>query len=141
MVLQHIHVCFLVFAIILAYPVMAQELDTAADSSTSQPLSDVSLDVRPVRCVTLREGQPCYVRLAVSWKSLEPISACLTSEQNEAQACWDNAVTGDFNANLYLSESTEWVLLDQSGADLGSVAVTVAWVYKSRRVRRRWRLF
>jgi len=101
----------------------------------------VMLSSQPISCVTLRQGQPCYIRLEVTWEADAPITACLTSSSSEAGACWENEQTGDFEVNLYLSETTEWVMQDSSGHRLGDVAVSVAWVYESRRGRRNWRLF
>lgn len=101
----------------------------------------VVLRARPISCATLREGQPCYVKFSMSWESNQPITACLVSEQNEASACWENDSAGEFRKELYLSETTEWNLQNKEGDSFGSVKVRVAWVYKSRRVRRNWRLF
>ncbi len=115
--------------------------DSTSDNSVLEVQPVVTLRARPTRCATLREGQPCYVRFSLSWESDQPITVCLVSEQNTTGKCWENELAGNFRKDLYLSETTEWNLQNIDGDSFGSVKVSVAWVYKSRRVRRNWRLF
>jgi len=114
---------------------------TFRDVSIKAAATQVRLIARPTRCVTLRQGQRCFIRLAVTWTSVSPISACLISDKNLARECWEQQTKGDFKADLYLSETTEWIMQDTNGQRLGDVEVTVAWVYDSRRGRRNWSLF
>ncbi len=101
----------------------------------------VQMQARPVSCVTLREGQPCFIKLTVSWESNNPIQACLISEQSPEGTCWRNERSGEFKADVSLTEDTVWRLLGNQGQSLAEVEVSVAWVYKSRKSRRNWRLF
>ncbi len=103
--------------------------------------ANVKLEARPVSCVTLREGQPCFIKLAISWQSDAPLDVCLVSDNTDAGECWSNEVSGTFKANLYLLETTVWQLRDGLGQTLDETEVSVAWVYQSRRGRRNWRLF
>ena len=96
---------------------------------------------KPERCVTLREGQPCYVKLKVSWTSRQPISVCIFDEGEVPLACWAEVVQGEYFGSQYLYETTRYTLRDSAGVELDESTVTVAWVYKSRRARKRWRLF
>lgn len=124
-----------------AQSLTSQETDTddALESAGSMP--EVILKARPISCATLRQGQPCYVKFSMSWESNQPISACLVSEQIDAGTCWENELSGEFRKNMYLSETTQWNLQTTEGESLGQVQVRVAWVYKSSRIRRNWRLF
>lgn len=127
----------------LCVTAVSAQTDTSAgiDEVSVNDVPEVTMKARPVSCVTLREGQPCFIKLSITWESTSPISACLISEQHRARECWVNASSGMFTANLYLSESTIWQLENSLGSSYGSVRVSVAWVYDSRRVRRNWRLF
>ncbi len=104
-------------------------------------MPEVVLRARPSSCITLREGLPCFVKLFIEWESTQPISACLVSDQNSAGECWEDALSGSFDASLYLTETTTWRFEDELDANYGSVQVSVSWIYDSRRVRRNWRLF
>lgn len=116
-------------------------LDAASNSIVNDSLPEVTLRARPISCATLRQGQPCYVRFSMSWESTQPISACLVSKQNNVGTCWENEISGKFKKELYLTETTSWDLQSIGGESLGQVKVSVAWVYRSSRVRRNWRLF
>jgi len=113
--------------------------DGASDSANSLP--EVTLKARPFSCATLRQGQPCYVRFSMSWESSQPITACLVSENSDVGTCWQNKMSGEFRKTMYLTETTRWDLQTLQGLSLGQVQVRVAWVYRSSRVRRNWRLF
>jgi len=105
-------------------------------------LPDVTLKVQPQRCVTLRRGQRCYLKLKMDWSSSEPINVCFFSDSHEVRACWENAVQGEFRKEVYLLDSTEWVLQDAMGRRFGDVTVEVSSSYnRRRRGWRGWRLF
>lgn len=116
-------------------------LNAAFNQRVSDSPPEVTLRARPISCATLRQGQPCYVRFSMSWESTQPISACLVSEQSDEGTCWENKNSGEFKKELYLTETTVWDLQSNSGESFGQVKVSVAWVYRSSRVRRNWRLF
>lgn len=102
---------------------------------------DLAFVVKPQRCVTLREGQPCYVKLSLSWNSVRPMSLCVFGTGEKPLNCWTNVSEGEFFATRYLVETTRYTLKDEEGVEWGESTVVVAWVYKSRRTRKRWRLF
>ena len=56
-------------------------------------------------------------------------------------ACWLGSRGEELILEQSLIESTHYSLRDATGEELVSAEVTVAWVYKTRRSRRRWRLF
>jgi len=116
-------------------------LVTVSRAQTSAPLPEVTLKSYPISCATLREGQPCFVKFSMSWESDQPITVCLISEQSDVGTCWNDAQSGRFRKDLYLSETTTWDLQTLQGLSLGQVKVSVAWVYRSGRVRRNWSLF
>jgi hypothetical protein len=99
------------------------------------------LSVRPQRCVTLREGQPCFVRLKLAWSSSESQDLCVYGQGEKPLACWLGSRGEELILEQSLLESTRYSLRDATGEELVSTEVTVAWVYKTRRSRRRWRLF
>jgi len=98
-------------------------------------------EVSPKRCVTLRQGQPCFVKVRIEWSSLEAVQVCVYGAANEKLKCWAAANSGSFVSPQTLPGTTEYVLVDSAGAELKRATVSVSWVYRKKRSKRRWRLF
>lgn len=98
-------------------------------------------NVSPNRCVTLRQGQPCFVRIRFEWQSSEVVKACVYGVEGEKLKCWQAAKEGVALIPQTLPNTTEFILVDDDGVELTRASVSVAWVYKKKRSKRRWRLF
>jgi len=103
--------------------------------------ADTQMTINPQRCVTLREGQPCYIRMKLSWNTSEPLTVCAYSDAEKPLACWNKSRGAVLTIEQQLLETTRFTLRSEAGDELASADVVFAWVYKSRRSRRRWRLF
>ena len=104
-------------------------------------LADTFVSVTPQRCVTLREGQPCFIRLRLVWEADPARSVCAYGVDVEPLACWQDSRGDVLVVEQRLLKNTPFTLRDADGVEVATTSVTVAWVYKSRRTRRRWRLF
>ena len=114
--------------------------DAAAQSNVSeQPKTEIK--VSPNRCVTLRQGQPCFVRVRFNWQSSEVVKACLYGVEGKELKCWQASSEGNAYIAQTLPNTTEYVLINDEGVELSRDSVSVAWVYKKKRSKRRWRLF
>lgn len=107
----------------------------------SDTASGVSFSISPKRCVTLRQGQPCFVRIRIEWQSSEMVKACVYADNGKQLTCWKAANGGRSVIAQTLAGTTAYVLADANGTELGRREVTVSWVYKKKRSNRRWRLF
>ena len=107
----------------------------------AQESAKAVFEVTPKRCVTLRQGQPCYVKVRFEWKSTETLQVCVYGVKNEKITCWDAASSGSVVMPQTLPGTTEYVLVDSAGTELSRASVSVSWVYRKKRSKRRWRLF
>jgi len=103
--------------------------------------SEVEFDVSPKRCVTLRQGQPCFVRLKFQWSAQETRQVCLYNLKGSKLKCWESVNRGSISLSQSLSNNTEYVLANADGLELQRTEVAVSWVYRKKRSKRRWRLF
>ena len=98
-------------------------------------------EVTPKRCVTLRQGQPCFVKLRFEWESMEAMQLCVYGVENKRLKCWTTATAGSIVMPQTLPGTTDYVLVDSAGVELNRATVSVSWVYRKKRSKRRWRLF
>lgn len=118
--------------VLMVMPVTAQ-----AEGAQQQIVFEVS----PMRCVTLRQGQPCFVRVRFEWQSTEILQLCVYGLENEELNCWDASSGGTFAIPQTLPKTTDYILIDSEGVELSRATVSVSWVYRKKRSKRRWRLF
>lgn len=121
-----------VFALLTLIPTMA----FAAENDEK-----VNFEVSPTRCVTLRQGQPCYVRLKFKWSADEDLEACLYNLDGSKLKCWTSTTKGTISLSESLTNTTEFILADAQGVELNRATVSISWVYRKKRSKRRWRLF
>lgn len=112
------------------------------------PLSSYATDklvtqfeATPNRCVTLRQGQPCFVRVKFQWQTSEAVQACLLDIEGTKIKCWPLALTGSIELSQTLPNTAEYILTDIDGVEIDRTSVVVSWVYRKKRSKRRWRLF
>jgi len=111
------------------------------NSALAQEADTVEFKVTPKQCVTLRQGQPCFVKLRFAWQSNEDLKACVYGIENEELKCWSAASSGSIVMSQTLPGTTEYILIDSEGIELNRATVSVSWVYRRKRSKRRWRLF
>jgi len=127
-----------VVTLFIASLALAQDTEsTEAQRSAKQ----ADFEISPNQCVTLRQGQPCFVRIRFNWVAPEPLQACLRNIDGENLACWQTAMQGAIVLPQTLPNSTEYSIVDADGLVISSATVSVSWVYRKKRSKRRWRLF
>ena len=107
----------------------------------AQQASELAFDVTPKRCVTLRQGQPCFAVIRFNWQSNDNKNVCLVEVGGPSIKCWDTVDKGAHLLSQNLSSTTEYILIDEDGVELQRAKIVVSWVYRTKRSRRRWRLF
>lgn len=102
------------------------------------------LNVKPARCVALRQGQVCYQRVTFHWHTRQAGNYCLFEDgQEQPLQCWQQLKRGQYKIDFQSPNNIRYVLREQSSMNPVSEAeITVAWVYKSKKKpRASWRLF
>lgn len=112
-----------------------------SNSVQAEDTSQTVFEVFPKRCVTLQQGQPCFVRIRFEWQSTDDMQLCVYGLENEKLKCWATANSGTFVTPQSLPGTTEYILIDSDGVELSRASVAVSWVYRKKRSKRRWRLF
>jgi Protein of unknown function (DUF3019) len=112
-------------------------------AGAQEPLKPEFL-ITPTRCIALHQGQICYQKFNIIWRTSNYSDYCLYQKGNEqAIYCWQAANQGslgyDFAHNstqtLQLINIKEKILVSES-------TIEVAWVYKANTRRKtHWRLF
>ncbi len=109
----------------------------------SEP-KNISLSVKPNRCITLNQGQSCYQKLLFTWSTPETGEYCLYQGVNANELiCWQGNQIHSFALD-FESEQNQYYFIQskESPEVLAKVQVKVAWIYKSRRGKTsNWRLF
>lgn len=100
-----------------------------------------TFEVSPKRCVTLRQGQPCFVRVRLEWQSTELLQVCVYGLEDKELKCWTATASGEMVIPQTLPGTTEYKLINSAGVELSRASVSVSWVYRKKRSKRRWRLF
>ena len=73
---------------------------------------DIDFEVSPNRCVTLRQGQPCYARVRFNWRSKKALAACIYILDGAKITCWKSSDTGSIVLTQTLPNTTEYILVD-----------------------------
>jgi len=128
-------VSLLPFGVCLVFTAFVSSVAMASD--TKSPVFNVT----PERCVTLRQGQPCFVRARFEWQSAEAMQVCVYGIEGKKLKCWTAVSGGRLVVPQTLPGTTDYVLADADGNELGRASIGVSWVYKKKGSKRRWRLF
>jgi hypothetical protein len=102
------------------------------------------LGVKPQTCVSLHQGQLCYVHLQLSWRVAAAGDYCLyQSAQSEPLQCWAHASQGSLSLKLATVDTVQFYLKPkEQGQVLATSELSVSWVYeKKQKSRLTWRLF
>ena len=102
------------------------------------------LTLKPTQCVSLHQGQQCFVTVDIHWQVNEPGKYCLYSYfKNSKLNCWANERSGHFKQELTIDKDVTFSLVSV-GDDkvVASAVLELAWVHKkSRRSHSAWRIF
>ncbi|WP_340676706.1 DUF3019 domain-containing protein [Paraglaciecola sp.] len=102
------------------------------------------LHIKPNTCVSLHQGQTCFVNLTISWNMANSNDYCLySSAQPTPIKCWiasnQGVITQDFSAEQTLHF---YLKLDKSNTVVAESELSISWVYKKQQKSRlTWRLF
>ncbi|WP_371194488.1 DUF3019 domain-containing protein [Glaciecola sp. SC05] len=104
-----------------------------------------SLTTKPKECVSLYQGQTCYLTLDFDWSA--PVSGdyCLFIKTNSRpMQCWSKESVGSFSQEFETDKDLTFELRSREASDivLASTTLTLSWVYKvPNKKRLAWRLF
>ena len=102
------------------------------------------LTIKPTQCVSLRQGQSCFVTVDISWQMAKIGEYCLYStEQTTPLKCWLNIDAGQFIQDIELKENVTFTLkVLNDTRPIVSEVLELAWVYKTQRLSHSsWRVF
>lgn len=105
---------------------------------------NAQLNVRPTRCISLHEGQVCYQKVNITWKTELADDYCLHLHDSKTPLmCWSNLASAKWSYEFEGSSTQKIVLLRKQDAKLmAEVSIEVAWVYNaSSRRESHWRIF
>ncbi|NCP63741.1 MAG: DUF3019 domain-containing protein [Paraglaciecola sp.] len=101
------------------------------------------LDIKPQTCVSVHQGQMCYVQLIIHWQAGQSGEYCLfSSNQVTALQCWQSASQGNFVQDIATAESLQFSLKKGQAMTIAEAELKVSWVYtKKQKSSLSWRLF
>ncbi len=117
-----------------------------SNDSTSLP----KLTLTPNQCISLHQGQQCFVTVDISWQMTHAGKYCLYSSlQKQKLTCWLMEKSARFKQELVIDKDVTFTLKsmgDGIGIENGEVIIStvleLAWVHeKSRRSHSAWRVF
>jgi len=104
----------------------------------------LTLEVDPEQCVSIVQGDDCYVDVKVTWQSKQALDYCLfTSQQSESLQCWNNQTQGQLSKEFVSNENiTFYLKRHPSKKIVAEEVLEMAWVYKKNgRSHASWRMF
>lgn len=105
---------------------------------------EISLTLKPSRCVALHQGQVCYQEVVFQWEAMDSQFNYCIVELDVARPlhCWLGGRAGRFVYDFGSDKSSRFQLQRDNGSIVGELEIVVAWVYKGRKKRNSgWRLF
>jgi hypothetical protein len=126
--------------IIILFVLPSIALITQAEQSTSLP----ELKIIPTKCVSLQQGQVCYVNVTVIWQVGDVGDYCLSSSlKSNSLKCWSSTMQGTFSQEVKMTEDLIYTLTDTNSAqEIISSRLPLAWVYKKEKFSHSsWRVF
>ncbi len=102
-----------------------------------------SLQLTPNQCVTLKQGNRCYLDLGIKWQAPGLGHYCLYLENRlKPLKCWQDSRMGMHHFEFSEAQSTQLSLRDEgSGTTIAVSQIEVKWVYRSRSRSTSWRVF
>ncbi len=107
------------------------------------PVSQYALYFSPNKCIALRKGRKCYATIEIKWKARIKNDYCLRRKKDEQLIrCWQARNQGTYHYNFQSSTTEEIeLIIKSSGMLVARESIQVIWIYKSRKRKRRWRIF
>jgi len=104
--------------------------------------ADTKLQLKPSKCVTLKQGKTCFQDVKVFWSSPQKGDYCLfNAEHKKALKCWHNVQQGGYQFEFESTHSVIYVLNETSNnTRIAQQTLSVKWVYKQR-PNQSWRIF
>lgn len=97
--------------------------------------------VSPKQCTSLKQGDICYVDLAVSWHAPTTANYCLYADEQQLQ-CWQQTRAGQWQQSLTIKADTVISLKAGEQQLLYRHSIRYAWMHKKNNSNAmRWRLF
>jgi len=104
----------------------------------------LTLEVDPEQCVSIVQGDDCYVDVKVTWLSKQTHDYCLfTSQESEPLQCWNNQTQGQLTKEFVSNKNiTFYLKRHPSKVIVAEEVLEMAWVYKKNgRSHASWRMF
>ena len=102
------------------------------------------LELRPAKCVSMRQKQACYIKVIVSWQVKKADEYCLSSSQQvKPIKCWYSKQQGTYTHHITMEQDVIYTLtIKKSGEAVVSNTLPLAWVYKKEKFSHSsWRIF
>ena len=102
------------------------------------------LTVTPEQCVSLTQGQKCYVDATLNWSLPNKGNYCLFSSQQIAPLfCWKQKQQGQFVKEFATDKNIIFTLKAESNLEVKAIQkLKVTWVHQKRgQPRLWWRIF
>ncbi|WP_199611444.1 DUF3019 domain-containing protein [Flocculibacter collagenilyticus] len=109
-----------------------------------EPASLPTLTIKPTKCVSLKQGEVCYVSVSVVWQVSDIGDYCLFSTlQKKPLQCWYSTKQGAFSQEVEMNDDVAYSLKKaKSGQVVVSSTLPLAWVYKKEKFSHAsWRIF
>jgi hypothetical protein len=119
---------------------LLMSISASADEVTTLP----KLAIKPTQCVSMRQGQDCFVNVDVSWQVVKKGDYCLYSTKASTPLkCWSNSHIGNFQADIFVTQNVTFTLKSQTNnVSIISSVLELAWVHTTQRLSHSsWRVF
>ncbi len=104
----------------------------------------LTIEVDPQQCVSIVQGDDCYVDVTIKWHAQPVADYCVySSQQTTALQCWKNDRQGQLKKEFVANENIVFTLKRPPSEEaLAEEVLEMAWVYKNNgRARASWRMF
>ena len=100
--------------------------------------------LKPKQCVSLHQGQTCYVTVDLQWQTKVKGHYCLYQQPNPSPIqCWQQSQQGAVKKEIATDSDVIFVLNNETTSQvIAENRLTISWVYqKKQKSRLTWRLF
>ncbi|WP_448569509.1 DUF3019 domain-containing protein [Thalassotalea ganghwensis] len=111
---------------------------------TKAHAQQISLNLIPEQCVSVHQGEKCYVDVVIKWQAQAAGDYCLYADSQQLPLqCWQASSAGHFEQEFVTHQNITFTIKPK-GSDnpMTKKTLKMAWVYKKNvRSRMTWRLF
>ena len=111
---------------------------------TTANAEQVNITLKPNQCVSVHQGEQCFVDIELDWQAAHMNDYCLyVSDQDSPLQCWSNAQSGHFAREISTNKNLTFSIKVKNTSNISAQqTLKMAWVYKKTiRSRMTWRLF